>query len=159
MLGSNLGKREKWISSAIQQMDSFIGCVDSVSKIYESEPWGFEAEQPFLNQAVKVRSDLGPRSLLVAIQQIEGSLGRTRDTLEYASRTIDIDILTWQNRIFWTRKLQVPHIQLQHRKFALLPLIELIGDGQHPLLKKSYTQLLDDCTDSTWVKPYEPQHV
>ena len=159
MLGSNVGNREHWLSSALENLKESAGTISGLSQIYESEPWGFEADIPFLNQAVKLSTELGPRSLLHTIWKIEHDLGRRRGSEEYASRNIDIDILTWGDKIFWTKKLQVPHIQLQNRKFALLPLVELCGKQKHPLLNKTYSELLLACNDTTWVKPFVPSHV
>ena len=159
LLGSNIGERADWLSKAIVSIAGKLGEVVNCSSIIESEPWGFEANQSFLNQAVKVKTFLGPRSILHGIWEIEKSLGRIRSDGTYESRTIDIDILTWENRIFWTRKLQVPHIHIQNRRFALMPLIELAAKEKHPVLNKSYEDLLKVCPDRTWVKPFAPFHV
>lgn len=159
LLGSNIGDREKWLAKGVESISDKLGEVTDLSLIYESEPWGFSADQSFLNQAVKVQTTMGPRSILHAIWEIERDLGRVRFDEGYSSRTIDIDILTWENRIFWTRKLQVPHVQIQNRRFALMPLAEICGEQIHPILSESYEELLRICPDQTWVKPFVSAHV
>ena len=158
LLGSNIDDRENWLAKGVDTISKNLGDVTECSSIYESEPWGFSAKKPFLNQAVKVRTSTGPRSMLHAIWDMERVLGRVRSDGSYSSRTIDIDILTWENRIFWTRRLQVPHVQIQNRKFALRPLVELCGEQIHPVLSESYEELLRICPDQTWVKPFVPTH-
>jgi 2-amino-4-hydroxy-6-hydroxymethyldihydropteridine diphosphokinase len=159
LLGSNIGNRTELLQKGITQIESLVGEVVQSSCIYESEPWGFKTDQSFLNQAIKVKTDLGPRSILHTIWEIEKTFGRHRSDEGYASRTLDIDILTWANRIFWTQKLQVPHIHLQNRKFALMPLAELAGNHVHPILSKTYDELLKSCPDQTWIKTYDVSHV
>ena len=159
LLGSNIGDRESRLQKAKDRLRELAGVVSASSIIYESEPWGFDAETPFLNQAIMLNTDLGPRTLLQTVWKIEKELGRERVSDGYSSRTIDIDILTWWDKIVWTTKLQIPHIQLQNRKFALLPLTELQGGKKHPLLNKTYRELLLECEDTTWVKPFVPSHV
>lgn len=159
LLGSNIGHREHWLLKAMEGLKESAGSIKAVSQIYESEPWGFDAEKPFLNQAVKLDTELGPRSLLHTIWTIEHDLGRRRGSEKFSSRNIDVDILTWGDKMFWTKKLQVPHIQLQNRKFALIPLVELCSGAKHPLLNKTYFDLLMECNDTTWVRPAVPSHV
>ena len=158
LLGSNIGDRVNWLAKGIESISDKLGEVTQLSGIYESEPWGFSTDQSFLNQAVKISTTMGPRSILHAIWDIERSLGRVRTDGTYSSRTIDIDILTWENRIFWTRKLQVPHVHIQNRRFALIPLVELVGKQAHPILSESFEELLRICPDNTWVKPFAPSH-
>ncbi|MFT4681356.1 MAG: 2-amino-4-hydroxy-6-hydroxymethyldihydropteridine diphosphokinase [Granulosicoccus sp.] len=158
LLGSNLGNRNSHLEKGIGHIANLIGKIVQTSNIYESAPWGFQAENSFLNQAIKVKTDMGPRSILHTIWKIEQTSGRERSADGYASRTLDIDILTWESKIFWTQKLQVPHIQLQNRKFALLPLTELVGDQVHPVLSKTYDSLLKSCPDQTWVKSIAQSH-
>jgi 2-amino-4-hydroxy-6-hydroxymethyldihydropteridine diphosphokinase len=159
LLGSNIGERDNWLAEALESVSNRLGGVIQSSGIYETEPWGFSANQSFLNQAVKLKTSLGPRSILHGIWEIERALGRVRSDGTYSSRTIDIDILTWEHRIFWTKKLQVPHIHIQNRRFALVPLAELAGEEIHPILSKSYNELLRICPDQTSVKPFSPFHV
>jgi 2-amino-4-hydroxy-6-hydroxymethyldihydropteridine diphosphokinase len=151
-LGSNLGDREKNLRTAIEKIAERVGKIDSVSGIYETEPWGFDSSDEFLNMVVRVICLLTPEELLDTIQDIEKELGRVRMKERYASRTIDIDILLYGNRIIHRPGLVVPHPLMQERKFVLVPVCDLIPDAVHPVLNRTFSKLLDDCGDKNEVK-------
>lgn len=118
-----------------------IGRVVGASRHYESEPWGFRAEQHFWNQVLDVETSLEPEALLEAIHRIEQRLGRDRDREQseksarserYASRTMDIDILFYDDRVIDTPSLRIPHPHLAGRDFVLRPLCELMPERRHP---------------------------
>ncbi|MBL4586207.1 MAG: 2-amino-4-hydroxy-6-hydroxymethyldihydropteridine diphosphokinase, partial [Flavobacteriales bacterium] len=117
------------------------------SSIIETEPWGFESDSLFLNQALLVETELEPLELLDLIQQIEIEVGRVKNVAQWSSRIIDIDILCAENRIHHCERLTIPHKWLHKRAFALDPLCELVSDWKHPLLKVSYTSLLNDLSE------------
>ena len=147
-LGSNLDDRIGLLASATEKIVSGIGKLIARSSIYESEPWGFEAEQNFLNQVIVVETDLSPSKLLAAILEIEKSLGRIRSKgIGYQSRPIDIDILFFNEEVISSRNLDIPHPRIQERLFTLLPLGELDEGLVHPLLDKTIGQLLSECGD------------
>lgn len=123
------------------------------SSAYLSEPWGFEAEEWFLNELLVVETELDPDSLMDRLMEIEHELGRVRhpEIEGYTSRTVDLDILYFGDRIVKTEKVTAPHPRLHLRRFALLPLCELVPDFLHPVFNKSQQQLLERCSDSSKV--------
>jgi 2-amino-4-hydroxy-6-hydroxymethyldihydropteridine diphosphokinase len=144
LLGSNMGNRLAMLHDARTLLAAQAGAVVGQSGCYESEPWGFEADTLFLNQALQMETSLAPEPLLHTIQRIEAQLGRVRTTPPgvYASRPIDIDILFYGHDIINTPELTVPHPLLHRRRFALLPLCELAPGFVHPLLHKTIAELL-----------------
>lgn len=152
LLGSNLNNRLQLLRKAKIQIQAKIGRIIKESSIYESEPWGFKDNNIFLNQVIIIDSSQSPGEILSNIHQIEEKLGRKRKkTTGYESRTIDIDILFFGDKIIKTEQLTIPHKQLHKRKFTLLPLQELEPEMIHPVLKKSITDLTHDCADSSAV--------
>ena len=112
-----------------------------VSGVYETDPWGFEDQPAFLNQAVEIETDLLPQELLAILKGIEETLGRVF-TFRYGPRLIDIDILFYGSEIISLPDLQIPHPNLQERAFVLVPLAELIPEFIHPLFLSSIKQLM-----------------
>ena len=115
------------------------------SSEYMTEPWGFEAEEWFLNELLVVETELEPDALMDELLAIEAELGRVRHPEKpgYCSRTVDLDILYYGDRIICTEKVTVPHPRLHLRKFALMPLCEIIPDFLHPVFNLSQKQLLE----------------
>jgi 2-amino-4-hydroxy-6-hydroxymethyldihydropteridine diphosphokinase len=103
---------------------------------------------------VKVETDLTSRGVLGRIQMIESLLGRVKSQLQYSSRVIDIDVLLYEDLIINEESLKIPHPLLQQRKFVLVPLCELAADMIHPVLKKTFSGLLEICGDRSEVKKY-----
>jgi len=153
-LGANLGNREENLKNAVVLIREHIGPVKHSSSIYETEPWGFQSKNYFLNMVVEVETSLRPSGLLGRILMIESLMGRVREGREYKSRTLDIDILLYGSRVITTRVLQIPHPLMNERKFVLVPLTEIAGEFLHPVLKKSIQELLDECPDNCRVKKF-----
>jgi len=153
LLGSNLDNRENMIRQAVEEIAAKVGTICQSSSVYESEPWGFKAEKSFLNQVVKVETGLGAVELLDKILEIEERLGRRRElnTEGYFSRTIDIDILFYNDEIIQGDRLQIPHPHIPQRMFTLLPLCELNGSLIHPVYNKSLEDLRAECPDRNLV--------
>jgi 2-amino-4-hydroxy-6-hydroxymethyldihydropteridine diphosphokinase len=148
LLGSNISSRIGYLNSAKELIEKEVGKISNRSSIYESEPWGFEAEKMFLNQVVFVETSLSALDLLKKTQQIEKKLGRIRKSVvSYTSRTIDIDILFFDEAVFSLPELKIPHEQMQNRRFTLMPLVEIAAEKKHPVLHESCHQLLDECRD------------
>jgi 2-amino-4-hydroxy-6-hydroxymethyldihydropteridine diphosphokinase len=155
-LGSNLGEREENLRKAIAMTGERIGEVKSCSSVYETEPWGFESGNSFLNAVIKVKTDLTPSGLLGRILMIEAQLGRLREGKEYCSRTIDIDILLYGSEIVDHESLKIPHPLIRVRRFVLVPLCELIPEKIHPVFKTTFSKLLDECSDDSMVIKISP---
>jgi 2-amino-4-hydroxy-6-hydroxymethyldihydropteridine diphosphokinase len=147
-IGSNSGKREKFLKIARDGLEKY-GRNIAFSFIYESPPWGFVSKNRFLNQCLKLKTNLSPEQLLKAIQEIEESAGRKRLGKAYSDRTIDIDILFFGDLILETKSLQIPHPLLSQRKFVLLPLNDIAPNHMHPLTGQTVNELLAICPDSS----------
>lgn len=142
LTGADLGDRETTLSEASLLIEERIGQMVEKSSVHETEPWGFESNTKFLNQALLIRTSLKPLEILKRTQQIELELGRVKNAEQWSSRSIDIDILCSENTIFQSDLLNIPHSQLHKRSFALVPLCELTPGWKHPLLNKTYAELL-----------------
>ena len=155
LIGSNLGQREEIINQSVEMMSERCGKVVAVSSLYETEPWGFVAEQDFLNQVVAVRTEKLPHELLSELMKIEKELGRERHSVEgYESRPIDLDILYYDDLIINDDDLILPHPRLHQRKFVLMPLCDIAADFIHPVFIRTNKELLEDCEDTSEVKLY-----
>lgn len=127
-LGSNLGDRHATMQSAILLLDSQAGSVDRVSSAIETEPWGFESANKFLNMCVRITTTLSPEQLLATTKDIELQLGRTTKSVngQYHDRPIDIDILTYDDLHINTPSLILPHPHMHERYFVMIPLREIL---------------------------------
>ena len=147
ILGSNVGHRKDYLLRCIDLLNLHAGTVTCTSSIYESEPWGFDDPVWFLNQAIALKTRLSPQALLECTQQIEQKLGRTRTKTGYQSRTIDIDILLYDDCVIDTPDLVIPHPRMAERMFVLDPMTELARDVEHPALKRTMSELRKQCDD------------
>jgi len=151
LLGSNLGDRLLYLNRSIDAILSNGIQLLKASSIYETDPWGVSDQQPFLNQALKIETILNPQQLLQTILSVEKELGRERAE-KWGSRTIDIDILYFNDDTVDLDNLKIPHPYLDQRRFALTPLCELDGKYIHPVLKKTNNELLAICPDTLKVR-------
>ena len=148
-LGSNKGEKLLQIKEAIAQIHLQIGTVIEVSPLYQSNSWGFESDD-FYNCIVLIHTEKSPLKILSSIKKIEKVFGRIKKLNgQYEARTIDIDIISFNNEIIKLEQLEIPHPQMQNRLFVLLPLNNLKIKYFHPLLKKNGTDLLKNCNDKT----------
>lgn len=151
-LGSNIGDRLKYLSQAVQYLHESIGFVTQTSAVYETPSWGFESD-PFYNICIGLNTHLNPTILLQKLKEIEIKLGRTsKSTNGYNARTIDIDIIYFNDDVISGTDLTVPHPHLQDRKFVLQPLNDLQIDWKHPLFHKTTNELLLLCNDNGEIK-------
>jgi 2-amino-4-hydroxy-6-hydroxymethyldihydropteridine diphosphokinase len=155
-IGTNMGDREQNLSDCTALVSERIGKIVKESSIYETEPWGFEADQDFLNMVLKIDSQINdPLLLLKKLKGIEGDLGRgPKIGSAYQSRMIDLDILFFGEMFFENEELQIPHPRLQDRNFVLAPLFEISPDWQHGKFKQSISDLYKECKDVQQVKIY-----
>lgn len=130
-LGTNLGDKEANINRAIEKINDSVGTVLRTSSFIETEPWGFNSSNTFLNAALCVETDLSPEQLLNATQLIEREMGRTHKSVNrvYHDRLIDIDILLYDDITISTPALTIPHPLMQERDFVMIPLREIIEDN------------------------------
>jgi 2-amino-4-hydroxy-6-hydroxymethyldihydropteridine diphosphokinase len=145
-LGSNLGNRFENLERAIELISTFIGDVLKKSDIYETAPWGVKGQPNYYNQVLEIETDLDAEDLLLSTQQIEEKMGR-EDKGKLLPRVIDIDILYFDNQVINQKNLIIPHPQLPHRRFTLVPLVEIAPTYLHPSLKKTNLDLLNSCPD------------
>ncbi len=129
-LGSNLGDRKALLDEALQLVDERIGQVVRVSSYYETAPWGFESENEFLNAAALVITTLSPQRCLKESQRIERQLGRTDKTENglFQDRTIDIDLLMYDDLHIEEPDLVLPHPHINEREFVMMPLQEILNE-------------------------------
>lgn len=148
LLGSNLGKRNKLLAAALEQIEKRIGRVLLKSSLYETAAWGREDQPSFLNRAVVVETVFSPLQLLEEILAIELDLGRVRHE-KWGSRLIDIDIIFFGDQIIdMGKRLQIPHPYMQDRKFVLEPMAEIAPDYIHPVFKCSVSEILERLSDN-----------
>ncbi len=155
LLGSNIEPRSEYINNAVHYIRKDIGEIVVKSSIYETDPIGIISEVNFLNQVILVRTPATPQKLLVGLMSVERHLGRERNGTGYESRTIDIDILYYNNMLVNDDNLRIPHPRLHQRSFVLVPLCELFPEMVHPEFHKTNRQLLDELNDTSGVKVYE----
>ncbi len=154
-LGSNMGEREDNINRAIDALDSTDGIdVAKMSSIYETEPVGYLDQPDFLNAVVEIDTDLAPKELLARTKSIEKQLRRRRG-IRWGPRTIDLDILLFDNLEMSETDLKLPHPEVRNRAFVLVPLAELAPEYELPD-GKSVSQLLKDFGKIEGVEQYRP---
>ncbi|MBK9337627.1 MAG: 2-amino-4-hydroxy-6-hydroxymethyldihydropteridine diphosphokinase [Lewinellaceae bacterium] len=147
-IGSNVGDRAANLRTAYNHIHRLIGKVAKFSHIYETEPWGNEEQEAFLNQVIMINTTMDPRELLEAATKIEREMGRVRKE-KWGPRIIDIDILFYGKRIIRDKGLEIPHPELHKRAFVLVPLLEIAPDLMHPVLKKPIDELYMACEDTS----------
>ncbi len=128
-LGANIGNRKRTMNQAVALLAETVGCVSKQSSVYETEPWGFDTPNKFLNMCVCVITALSPLELLDATQDIEkrlGRVGKTSDDGAYHDRVIDIDILLYDDEHISNGRLTIPHPFMHERDFVMKPLEEII---------------------------------
>jgi|HubBroStandDraft_6_1064221.scaffolds.fasta_scaffold07105_9 2-amino-4-hydroxy-6-hydroxymethyldihydropteridine diphosphokinase len=140
-LGSNVGEREAQLRDAETRLAA-VGRVVAVSSFYETEPVEFTQQPWFLNCALALETSKTPQQLIAAILRIEEEMGRQR-VQKKGPRSIDIDILLFDDVILDSPELTIPHPALQQRRFVLEPLAEIAPEVLHPVLKKTIRELRD----------------
>ena len=154
-LGSNIGDRVGYIQQAtsLQSAHQDINIV-TTSSFYETEPWGMESENWFVNAVIQITTTLSPESLLDECQRIETQLGRKRNGQGYSDRTIDIDIIFYDKLIFNNKRLTIPHKYFHKRVFMLVPMLEIADDFVHPFFGKTVSSLYEAIEEPEMVYLY-----
>lgn len=153
LLGANLGEREVTLKQAVELISKQIAPVTAQSHLYETAPWGVIDQPAFLNQVIKIETELSPIKVLDQTLKIEKQLGRER-RLRWGARIIDIDILYYADLVLADSDLYLPHPRMHERRFTLIPLAEIAADFVHPILKKTNQELLNECTDTSLVSVF-----
>lgn len=140
-----MGDRQAHLSKAISLLSQHGDILDK-SSVYETEPWGNKEQDAFYNMACSLRTKLSASDLLVKVNAIEDQLGRER-TEKWGPRTIDIDIIAYEDQVIQTEKLSIPHPKMLERNFVLVPMMEIAGLWEHPVAKLSIEELFLECED------------
>ena len=151
-LGTNLGDRLTMLDTARERIQGSCGKIILESGIYESRSWGYESENEFYNQCVVLDTRLDPGSLLQELQRIEKEFGREKKNGVYEDRTLDLDILFYDDHIVEQDDLVIPHPHISERMFVLQPLAEISPGKNHPVSGIMVKQLLQQCMDPVKVK-------
>jgi 2-amino-4-hydroxy-6-hydroxymethyldihydropteridine diphosphokinase len=142
-LGSNLGDKNSNLRIAQTLISEKVGILSAVSSVYETEPWGYQSPNVFYNMVVAVKTTLLPLMLLEITQGIEKEMGRiSKSNSVYQDRIIDIDIILYDDWVYESENLTLPHPRFHQRRFVLEPLNEINPDYIHPLLNKSISTIL-----------------
>jgi 2-amino-4-hydroxy-6-hydroxymethyldihydropteridine diphosphokinase len=152
-LGSNQGDRFASLGRAMELIRKEAGVITASSSVWETEPWGFEANEEFLNMVVVIETAMHPPQLMQLFRSIEGRMGRKRSGGgKYESRIIDLDILLWEDRVISLPGLEVPHPKLADRRFVLEPLSEVAHGTVHPVTQQTVAEMLRMCDDRSEVR-------
>lgn len=156
-LGSNIGDRVGFIQQATGLLSANENInIISTSSFYESEPWQMDSDNWFVNAVVQISTILLPETLLSECQKIEAFLGRKRQegNPNYTDRTIDIDIICYDDKIINTPNLTIPHKFFHKRAFVLVPMLEIAEDFVHPVFGKTVEELFEDIEEPEMVCLY-----
>ena len=146
-LGSNIGDSKAYLDGAVLALDALPGCeVEKVSSYLITKPYGGVEQPDFLNACLQLRTLLEPQELLDQMHVIEQAAHRER-LIHWGPRTLDLDLLLYDQEVFETETLIVPHVEMHLRDFVLQPMAEIAPNLRHPILKKTMTQLLAELTD------------
>lgn len=146
-LGGNVGDVELHFKKAIKTLSTAFGEPEKISSLYKTAAWGKTNQPDFLNQVISFKTDLSPAKALAICLEVEDELGRIRYE-KWGERTIDIDILFYENEIIDIKGLIIPHPRLHERLFTLKPLNEIYPNFLHPSFNKTITELLTASDDT-----------
>ena len=151
-LGSNLGDRIGNLEKATELIEERMGGILVRSGLYESEAWGFESSNAFLNCCLELHTFLEPAELMAAILRLEEELGRKRSPGGYIDRLIDIDILLYDLEVIDQENLVLPHPRMKERGFVLRPLAEIASSMVHPVLGLTISEMMEACPDKSRIR-------
>ena len=153
-LGTNLGDRMSHLNAALDSLPPDLQ-ITKQSPVYETPPWGYEDQGPFLNMVIEGQTELGPVELLARLKQLETDLGR-RPSFRWGPRIVDMDILFYDEVVLDTPELTIPHPRLPERAFVLVPLADIAPDWRHPVLGRTARELLQ-AVDASGIEPFKEQ--
>jgi 2-amino-4-hydroxy-6-hydroxymethyldihydropteridine pyrophosphokinase len=143
-LGTNLGDRQQNMLTAVALLAERVGKILALSALYETEPWGFDSDNAFLNAALTIETHCQPLELLAITQYVEQAMGRMeKSNGTYTDRLIDIDLLMYDDLVMNSPLLTLPHPLMAEREFVLKPLAEIAPDVVHPVLKETISRLYE----------------
>lgn len=155
-LGTNLGNKEAHLQYALEKISVSIGYIKSSSAVYQSEAWGYQSDNRFLNMVVCTDTELAPDVLLNRCKSIEQSAGRKNKKNEgYADRVLDVDILYYDALILRQAKLSIPHPLIAERRFVLQPLCDIASTFVDPVQGTTVNELLSKCKDHSSIQKVE----
>jgi 2-amino-4-hydroxy-6-hydroxymethyldihydropteridine diphosphokinase len=155
-LGGNMGDRLANLNRAKALIEDEGMQIAGQSNMYETQAWGSENSADYYNQCIKVKTELSAPALMQVLLNIERKMGRVRTENRNEARSVDLDILLFNNDTVESELITVPHPRLHLRQFVLKPLNEIAAEVMHPVLNKSINQLLLDCTDTLTATKIEP---
>lgn len=148
VIGGNLGNRVELIEQSNKMLRENFSTPLLSSSVFETAAWGNLSEGDYLNQVLVFQTDLDAEAVLIIIQDIENQLGRKREE-KWGNRTMDIDILYFGQQVIQNQNLIIPHPFISRRRFVLEPLVEILPNFIHPVLKVSNSKMLETCTDTS----------
>ena len=142
-LGSNLGDKREYINNALVFIEKRVGEIIALSGFYETQPWGYDSSETYINAVAEISTCIEPDDLLLITQEIEREIGRKDKTTngEYHDRIIDVDILLYDDKIIQSKELTIPHPYMHKREFVLKPLFEIAPNVVHPITGKTISEL------------------
>ncbi|MFN9392242.1 MAG: 2-amino-4-hydroxy-6-hydroxymethyldihydropteridine diphosphokinase [Flavobacteriales bacterium] len=153
-IGGNLGDRAANLAETRMFLEFNVGDIEGESPIVESPAWQMEDSPPFLNQVIRIATDLEPQELMQEIAELEAFYGRRRVTGSYVDREMDVDVLSYDQQVSEEPAWYVPHPRLHLRRFVLVPLAALDPEWRHPALNRTAAELLEVCDDPSPVSIY-----
>ena len=143
-IGTNIGNKKKNITDATIIIGSVMGEIRALSSLYETEPWGYESPNTFLNAVIQIETEIEPQKCLDIAKAIEREMGRVHTKEGYEDRIIDIDILFYDDTIYNSGNLTIPHPLIEQRDFVLRPMAEIAPEFKHPISGKTMKNLLHE---------------
>jgi len=151
-IGSNLGDRAANCREAVRRLAGYEALrVVNASSLYETEPWGVVDQEPFINSAVEIETEIDPQALFDLLKEIEAGMGRTPGE-RWGPRVIDLDIIFYGGLVVDEERLKVPHPSMEERAFVLVPLNEIAPGFAHPVSGKKVSELLDALPSTSGVR-------